>query len=625
MSTGVIVIFTIIGLVAAFVFKPRTKEEHGFVFENYPMSRYAWGSGANPKKLIKGYIWTPYHLLKKTFAKYKKDGIFINQFRFLEEFTHESMMNSFLKNKAEKTEVYFSPLQLTQGMLIVGKMGSGKTMFYNNLLVQPFYNRTLIHETKQDTTQTLYLPRKDIIFNPYDERSYLWDVIAEDEGIIQTFFQEYLNSVLGDKADYFKAAAQKRFNDVALKVKTSYKEATSAQKWLLFIKLLRDMFDEIEASTQKSQKDVQATMEQILEPLEIMAYQMQDPSQKRFTIREFFKRKNQSKLILSNVAEYEKALKPLFSAFISCFTQIHVSLPDTKTDFTLYALDEYLTFLQNMDESTRKRLHTLIRSKGGILVGGVQYIPTDNKKLLEELTSSAFVWIYFSTIQPETTEIFIKTIGDTEYSFEERNESYSDGKKTVSWQTRQDSTCLLNSHILNGLGQDFSHIAFIPQLHILYKGYTPTVDLIKRHEGFIKKDLDGFYTLKYKSTHKIDIDSLKLENMFDRSLKLSKLDKFKLFKRFEASQNKEAFVKDNNLQDVNFDLFFQEFIPNETIIQSKMKLLSIQERFDLAGKWNSIPKENSEAQLSFIEQHQLYGALPDIFNFTTTQLQKINF
>ena len=42
------------------------------------------------------------------------------------------------------------------------------------------------------------------------------------------------------------------------------------------------------------------------------------------------------------------------------------------------------------------------------------------------------------------------------------------------------------------------------------------------------------------------------------------------------------------------------------IIQSKMKLLSLQERFDLAGKWNSIPKENSEAQLAFIEQNQLW-------------------
>ncbi|WNY99950.1 type IV secretion system DNA-binding domain-containing protein [Sulfurospirillum sp. 'SP'] len=622
MSTGVIVILSILGFMMAFILYPRRTENHGFIYENYPLSRFAWGSGANPKKLIKGYIWTPYFKLKTLFNK-PSNTVFLDEFRFLQEFANESMMNSFFRKRAESVKISLSALQLTQAVLVVGKMGSGKTMFYNNLFVQLFYARMLLHEMKQDTIQTLYIPRKDIILCPYDERSHLWDVMSEDEGIIQTFFLEYMNAVIGEKTDYFKSAAQKRFNDVALQVKTSYKNATSAQKWLLFIKLLRDMFDEIESSAQKSQKDVQATMEQILEPLEIMAYQMQDPNQKSFTIKEFFKRKNQSKLILSNIAEYDKALKPLFGAFIACFTQIHVSMPDTTTDFTLYALDEYLNFVQNMDESTRKRIHTLIRSKGGILVGGVQYLPINDKKLLEELTSSAFAWLYFSTIQPETADFFINSVKDTEYSYEERNESYTDGKKSVSWQTKKESTHLLNSHILNGLGEDYSHITFIPQKQVLYKGYTPVVELTKRHEGFIKKDLSGFYELKYKSHKKIDPNTLKVEDMFARSM--SKLERFKLFKRYESSQNKETFAKENNMQDVNFELFFKEFIPDEMIIQSKMKLLSLQERFDLAGKWNSIPKENSEAQLAFIEQNQLYGALPDIFNFTTTQLQKINF
>lgn len=622
MSTGAIVILSTLGLMMSFILYPRKKEEHGFVYESYPMSRFAWGSGANPKKYLRGYLWTPYFRLKQLFNK-PSNTVFLDEFRFLPEFISESRMNGFFRKKAESVKVSLSALQLTQGVLVVGKMGSGKTMFYNNLFVQPFYDRALIHEMKQDTIQTQYVPRKDFILCPYDERSHLWDVMSEDEGIIQTFFLEYMNAVIGEKTDYFKAAAQKRFNDVALQVKTSYKNATSAQKWLLFIKLLRDMFDEIETSNQKSQKDVQATMEQILEPLEIMAYQMQDQNQKRFTIKDFFKRKNQSKLILSNIAEYDKALKPLFGAFIACFTQIHVSMPDTKTDFTLYALDEYLNFVQNMDESTRKRIHTLIRSKCGMLVGGVQYLPINDKKLLEELTSSAFAWLYFSTIQPETADFFINSVKETEYSYEERNESYTDGKKSVSYQTKKESTHLLNSHILNGLGEDFSHITFIPQKQVLYKAYTPVVELAKRHEGFIKKDLSGFYELKYKSYKKIDPNTLKVEDMFARSM--SKLEKFKLFKHYESSQNKETFAKENNLQDVNFELFFKEFIPDEMIIQSKMKLLSLQERFDLAGKYHSIPKENSEAQLAFIEQNQLYGALPDIFNFTTTQLQKINF
>ena len=67
MNSAVIIAMTIAGFILTFVLFPRRKEKHGFMYENYPLTRYAWGSGANPKKLITGYVWTPYFKLKTLF------------------------------------------------------------------------------------------------------------------------------------------------------------------------------------------------------------------------------------------------------------------------------------------------------------------------------------------------------------------------------------------------------------------------------------------------------------------------------------------------------------------------------------------------------------------------------
>lgn len=614
-------ILSVLLFIVWFLFFPKSKEKNGFLYETMPVSKHGWGSDGNPSQLIRGYTWTPYSKLLSEFKT--NQGVFIDNFRFFKEFVYEAKMNSFFKKRAEKTTINFTPRQLTQGMLIIGKMGGGKTMFYNSILNQRFYNRAVLHDVKQDFIQTFYNKRRDIILNPYDERSWLWDVMSEDEGIIQTFFLEYMNSVMGEKKDFFSASANKRFNEVALEVRTSYKNATSSQKWILFIKALKEMFAEIESGKQKSQKDVKATMEQILEPLEIMAYQMQNPKQKRFTIKEFFEKRNGTKLFLSNVAEYEKALKPLFSAFLACLSQIHVSMPDTKEDFTLYALDEYLTFMENLGDESRKRLHTLIRSKGGILIPAVQYIPTDNKKLQEELTSSAFAWVFFSTINPQTIDILKHTIGDTEYYFKEQNQSFSEGRATTSYQTKETKTNLLTNHVLNGLGRDFSHITFIPQLQVLYKGYTPALELRERNAGFKKRNLDEFYNLKYSNAQKYKLDELSVHDIFE--IPMSRVQKYSLYKQYQKTPNKEEFAKSKGLKDVDFQLFFKEFLPNSTVIANKMNLLTLRERYTLASMWESIKDKDDGKELEFIEKYELQGALPDIFKFSKSQIEQVAF
>ncbi len=623
-------LYLIVGLIVLHHFF-KVKVEHGFVYCKYPFAHNnSFGSLANPKEVKRGYMWTPISRLKNLFKPSSKNTVYIDNFRVDEDYAHKSSMSFFFKKKAQNTKLFFDPLKLTQGILLCGKMGAGKTELYFNFLKQLFYNRAVVHQTKVGDFVSSLLRKRDMLFSPYDKRGYLWDIMSENEGIIKTFFENYANAIMGDKKDFFSASSNRLYNELSIKIKTKYQDAPSAVKWKLFIKAIKDLFAEMDSGTQKSKQDVKSTMEAILEPLEIMAWQMQNPNQKSFRIKDFFAKKNQTRLILDNIPEYEKALTPLFAAFTACLSLVHTSMPDTKTDFTLYALDEYLSFANIMDEASKKRLHTLIRSKGGILVPAVQYIPKDDKKLQQLLTSSAYAWIYFSVIEEETINLLKQSIGETEYVYTEENESRdSKNKKSKSYSTKNEKTFLINNHLLNGLGDKFEHLVYLPNHQALYIGYTPQAELPTIAEKTIPIDLTPFYGIKYSDENSPKEDSgFEFKDLFKPREKLSKLDEFKLWKKFEAEKQikgKDAlkdFKVKNNLVEVDLELMFQKFMKNDQIVENKMKMFKVDERFKLKVEYDSI-KGDEAKELEFIEKHDLFGALPEFFEFKHEEAEEI--
>jgi len=622
MLTGIIVLICLFFVMKAF----DLKEDNGFIYPKYSFAhKNAFGSLPNPRHLKRGYIWTPVNILKKKFKKEDKKTVFIDNFSFDEDFAEKSGVSKRRIKIIERTELYFDPLKMTQGILLIGKMGAGKTEMIIKIINQKFYNRAVIHQVKAGDFAETFLRKRDMLFSPYDKRGYLWDILNEDEGIIKTFFENYANAVQGDgKKDFFSAAANRLYNEMAIKIRTKYKNESSAKKWLLLIKAVKDLFAEMEGGSQNSKKDIKSTMEAILEPLEIMAFKMQDPKQKSFIIKDFFAKKNQTRLILDNIPEYEKSLTPLFTAFTACMSQIHTSLPDSKTDFTLYALDEYLSMLSIMDEASKKRLHTLIRSKAGILMPGIQYVPIDDKKLQQLLTSSAYAWFFFSGIDNETINLLRNTIGDTEYSYQEESTSRdSKGKKSRSYSTKHEKTNLIYNLLINGLGDEYSHITYLPNHTMLYKGYSPQANLKKIAKKSVPVDLDEFYKLKYIKDNEPeeDIKNLTFADLF-KEKPLSKLEEYRLFKKFEKlKQNGDAnemqnFKQDNNLIDCDLEFLFKKYMQNKVVVNEKMKMFSKDQRFELFKTWTEIKSKNDQAkELEFIEEHDLFGALPSFFYF----------
>lgn len=619
------IFLVIFAIPVVWILFPTYKVRDGFLYSKYPLKN-SFGSLPNPEHIKRGYKWTSIFALKKLFSKSKKARVFIDTFRFDDDYASKSSL--VFRKTLEKTEFYFDPLKMTQGLLLVGKMGSGKTEFYFNLLAQKFYNRVVIHQVKAGDFAETLLRKRDMLFSPYDKRGYLWDIMSENEGIIKTFFENYTNAVMGDKKDFFSAAAQRLYNELSIKVKTTYKDEESSVKWLLFIKAIKDLFLEMDSGSQKSKQDVKSTMEAILEPLEIMAYMMQNPKQKKFVIADFFKRKGQCRLILDNIPEYEKSLTPLFSAFTACMSQVHTSLPDSKTDFTLYALDEYLSFLQVMDDASKKRLHTLIRSKGGILIPAVQYIPKDDKKLQQLLTSSAYAWIYFSVIEEETINLLKQSIGETEYAYADLNKSYSKSGENRSYTNKNEKTNLIYNELLNGLGDKFEHIVYLPNHKALYKGYTAQANLKVIAKKSVPVNLDEFYRLKYikENDVKEDLKNLTFADLF-KEKPLSQLDEYRMFKRFEkikAEQGKEGikeFKAKEKLEQVDLSFLFKKFMADKQVIANKMQILNIDERFKLSQEWNKL--EDEAEQLEFIKANDLFGALPNLFDFADADIESL--
>jgi len=332
---------------------------------------------------------------------------------------------------------------------------------------------------------------------------------------------------------------------------------------------------------------------------------------------------------LDNIPEYEKSLTPLFTAFVACMSQVHTSLPDSKTDFTLYALDEYLSFAQIMDEPSKKRLHTLIRSKGGILMPAVQYIPKDDKKLQQLLTSSAYAWIYFSVIEEETIKLFKDAVSETEYVYFEKSHSKGESGSSTSTSTKNERVNLINNHLLNGLGTKYEHICYIPNEKVLYLGYTPQANLPKKAEKSVPSDLSEFYAIKYRidNEEQEDYKNLTFADLF-KEKPLSKLEEYKLFKKFEKAkrQGEEAmasFKQAEKLEAVNLELLFSKYMEDKQVVSNKMKMYSIQQRFELFHSYRKI-KDDDAAALEFIETHNLFGALPSFFTFNEEDLGEIN-
>ena len=378
---------------------------------------------------------------------------------------------------------------MIKSAVVIGAMGSGKTEFYNSILAQNKFKRYLINDTKGDFTQKFYNERRDIILNPYDERGSAWNPFEEDSDfIVEIFIENLFNAIAGDKKDFFSGSMKDRY--MALFNEIYYKKSSlsAAQKLDLFVTELKKYFKEARASGRTSEADVASTMKLTFEFFEYLNFCIQN-GVKTFTIKKFLKSEN-TKLFMLVREDQKSKLMPFFTGFLATFVAVLLSRQDDKENLTGVILDEYLSFAKNLDVNTLNNLHTQIRSKGGCLISGTQFLPEkDNKEIAQNILNSARYWFIFETIDNFTLKKINETIGRVRYQKE--------SKDRKSKRYRVEENDLINTSIMQSLGKKFEHITFVATKKILYKGYTPVVNLEKRNENFVKSEnIKKFYQSK---------------------------------------------------------------------------------------------------------------------------------
>ncbi|EDN70588.1 TraG/TraD family protein [Beggiatoa sp. PS] len=507
-----LIIVIIIGGFMWAYYKNKRKQQQMEEFLPPPHSYENIGSYLNETTQKHGYCWTGAnpliaYLNTKNYGN-GKDDIFIDNFRFVQEakmFLY-SQNHSIDVEKLQKITVRFCPRDFTKTVFALGGMGSGKTEFFFSILNENWgyrhFKRVIIHDPKGDYTEKLYRSDQDYIFNPYDKRGAAWDIWADMHAypvLIVSFLKNLIESQT-QKEDFFSSSAVNVLKEYFMETHFSAKGKSSVEKW----RILLDKIDTYrkQSAGKPTEGSIYSTIALAIETLRLLAFIATTNPKKQFSIR-YFLSSSGSKLFLLNNPAYSAPLNALFVGFLSVITEALLSQPDTTGNLSLLVLDEFLSLKFNQE--TKTKVLTQIRSKGGALLLGAQFLPKENKLEQQLLDSSRFALIFFRLSDIETVNHIQEMFGEIEYTHYENsiNEgensnwsipfSIGGGKNEgMSINTSLQKRKFIKPEMLQSMPQ-YHHITFIPEDNIIYLGYTPLVQLEKVNRAFVQRDLTLFY------------------------------------------------------------------------------------------------------------------------------------
>jgi len=467
----------------------------------------------------------------KSIKDFSKPGITINNFSFYPSM-EKYVKNKTLLEEAKETTIDVPLLNFTKTFMVLGAMGSGKTEFFHSILNQDGFKRKIIHDIKGDFVEKWYDPKKDFIFNPYDTRGLNWDIweeLKENTALFESFIGNLMESQAEEK-DFFTSSAKRLIIDFFMKVNYTKGDATSEEKWK-YLNVEIENYKK-EGKDDKTKNSIYQTMELVIELFIYMAWHSKQ-NKKSFTIKDFLR--GDGTLFLLNNSSVSTKLTPLFTGFISLFTEILLSQSDTKENLTLILLDEYISM--QFEKQTRLKLLTQVRSKGGCLMLGLQYLPKHDKEHQQLLDSSSYGKLIFKLNDNETVSHIIESMGEITYVSSSKSDTSSTNNsggipsggsigKSTSYSEKNKR--LLSAEHLQSM-PEYSHLSIFPSSKILYLGYTQQVNLIVKNKNFDMLNQDDYYKSKYGQDNKTEglqqleeeIKQLEEDINFDKNKKLN--------------------------------------------------------------------------------------------------------
>ena len=483
----------------------------GFFQSEYIKDRIVYGyyaeNGSYPsfrRKDIFNLDWTKYYIVKNFFAKEKKENNFyLNNFKFDKTIKNRlNLINKYLANRAEKKDLFYNWENLKGGKnLIIGSSGAGKSVFLTNILYQWLLTkrRAVVYDVKGEFTSYFYNQETDYILNFDDERGFYWNFFEDiknglKESLVIEFFNALFKGLAGESNDKFwQQSAANRFKSIFQEILHNETIATK-EKMDKFIEKIFEYLEEVKENGNRTEQSIASNLEINVNLFAKNA--MLSKKRKKFLITDFFKKQN-TKLFLHNFQINANELTPFLTAFLTILLKYQLTYFEKcyGKDYTLYLIDEYLTFYNLFSKDFRDSVHNLARSFGILLLPAIQYLP---KK--EEDAGALFANI-------ENLFVFkldeIETIKKVQQMLSKNaiKNTNKDKKEIEFLEFQNQELNLVDENILKTLKKG-QHITYILSQAILYKSYTKLITLNKINNTFkedknIDKDL-YFYLKKLK-------------------------------------------------------------------------------------------------------------------------------
>ena len=447
------------------------KLKNQYVYYNYKKN------GSYPNFLFSNskIKWTSFEIINSFLNKEKNEkNFYVNEFRFDNKVKqYFNLINKHLAKKAEQQELKLNWEDLKKGNLILGKMGSGKTKFIQNIINQwlKTNRKMVIHDTKGEFVSYYYNEDTDYILNYLDIRGAYWDFFEDiDRGLsiekVKNFFNLYFHAVNGESNDKFwENNAAQRFEKFFYEMLFDVANSNEEDKFYSFLKRLKRYFLEAKNNdNNRTEKSISTTLESAVD-IFFKQYTQKKLNRKKFLITEFFESKS-SKVFLHTISEVSEANTPFLSALLTVIIKHQLSFEEKakEENYVLYVLDEYLKFFNLLDKNMKKELHTLARSYGILLLPAIQFLPK-NEEARQILTASYQNLFVFKVSDLDTLKYLEKL---TQIQVETRNKF---NRKETDFKTEKIS--LLSSDFIQSLKQ-FRHISYIEKngVKLLYEAYT---------------------------------------------------------------------------------------------------------------------------------------------------------
>ena len=359
------------------------------------------------------------------------------------EVVSSEILTKLIQKKNLASDLNLDGLPLIKGketshILIIGTVGSGKSNCFNTLLpqIRKRPNPALIVDLTGDFVARYFQKEKDLLLNPFDERSQNWSPWADC--LTSTHYDALAAAIVPKSThmDKFWENAGKALLSTALQKLAQINRKDIEYLYDLLVcadmRFFSQFFQNTEAASythmdgEKMTLSITATLAN-----HIQSFKYLKPTNEGFSIRKWVSEENKGQwLFISARPDQRETLRPLISGWIDTAINALMTLSPDIGRRLWFVLDE-LPALQKLPSLEPGMAEA--RKYGGCFMAGVQsfpqlihlYGPNQAQSVLDLFNTK----IFFRNTDPNTTGWISKVLGESEVKEHIENLSY--GANTI--------------------------------------------------------------------------------------------------------------------------------------------------------------------------------------------------